>query len=428
MRADAKDTLVALAAILPMCVAIAFISHFSIATPLTDEWLLVRNAMTLDGAPSGARGFLAAVMQMHWVCYTHPIIIPNVIYQTVAPHVNFDARLFIFLTLACNAMILLCGHVQGLRGIPLLVASVLTFSPARYMEMLWGFQFTFGLSVLLAVAGLSLLAAARDRDSKSTPVAGGLVAITLGVMCSAPAALALPAAAIAYLISHGRVLHLGGVMFLSALIVVAVLLSFLTTAQTATVLLRSGLFVLTSIGSLAFSSPVGITKFGVDARSVAGASVIALNVFMTVGTYRKGTAKHLFFGIAMIAYGLLSMIAISFFRSALGNWHLQCAVPFVVGTLWLIGMALPTPSRLRRVALTAIPLAALIGYANAFLTFGPGYRAYTERIRNYMIASVADPRLQKPYPVPKNWDTSAHLSLFLREAGNPDFLDFRPRD
>ena len=153
-----------------------------------------------------------------------------------------------------------------------------------------------------------------------------------------------------------------------------------------------------------------------------------LVAFIIIDAYRKGKAARLNFGIAMVSYGLLGMLSIALFRPALGNWHLACAVPFAVGTLWLIGNGLPQPSALRKVALAVIPLTALIGYVNAFMVYGPEYRVYTESVRNYMIGSLADPQLAKPYPVPFWWDTSADLTRFLHDAGNPDFADLKTRD
>lgn len=411
----------ALGVLVPLAIAAAFISRFAIATPLTDEWLLVYNAMKWHAAAPGTDGLLTALRGMRWLCYTHPVAIPNLIYLALGPLVHFDARPFIFLTLAGNAVILLCGYWRGLRGLPLVVAAVLVFSPARYMEMLWGFQFALGLSVVLGVVGLALLDAAVQAGSRIGLMIAGLAAIVLGALCSAPAAFALPAAIMALMVQQMRYRYLGPLLLLAMAGVLLEFLLFFSPLQVAAGLARGSLFVLTAIGSLALSSPVGIWEFSIDARSVAGAIILALDAFIILKAWRTGTAARLRFGIAMIAFGILATISIALFRPALGNWHLQCAVPLIVGTLWLVGHGLPQPSGLRKVALVVIPLAAVVGYVNAFTVYGPEYRAYAESIRNYMIASARGAQVVKPYPTPFWWDSSAELSLFLRDAGNPDF-------
>lgn len=413
-------------ALIPPAVASYFILTHAIAAPLTDEWLLVYNAMIFHAAPGGIRGMVSALGDMRWLMYSHPVVIPNAIYIGLGPLVKFDARVFVFLTLACNAVILLCAYTRGLRGIALAAASLLVFSPARYMEMMWGNQITIGLSVSLGVVGLTLIDAASGHRHKGRFLAGGLVAFLCGLLSSAPAAFAM-LTAIPLIAKRDE--HQKSRRSLAVLLALAIVASFYILERDALFpqALRLILLIFTAIGALFVSLPVALTTFGFDVRSGIGLAIMMLNGVLIANAYRAGSPGRLSYGLSLIAFGLLTLTSIALSRKYLANWHLECAVPFIVGSLWLAGQSLPRTIVYRRCAQAGIAIIAgvsVIGYWNAFSQYGPSYRQYAENIRSHMRGLLDNPLLEKPYPPTAGWDASPDLVKFLIEADNPDFADF----
>ncbi len=412
-----------MAASLPFAIAVFFITTFAIATPLTDEWSVVYNAMIMDAAPRNARDLLSAIGEMRWHIYTHLLVIPNLIYLALAPLVHFDARFFMFLTLASNALILVCAYSRGLRAAAFFAASVIVFSPARYMEMMWGFQFALGLSTSLGVVGLTLLDASAGHRHRDRFIAAGAIALLCGSLCSSVAPFALLATPIILLKPEYQAV----LWKMLAIVLVALILTIVYTFGLAQALAGTFWFALlisTAVGSLLLSSPVGLTDFSFNARSAFGLAIFLLNVLFIFRAYRAGELARLAYGISLIAYGLFSLAAIGITRHYLGNWHLQCALPILVGTLWIADKSLDSRSnysKYKTAGFIIVSVAAVTGYWNAFAYFGPAYRDYAISVRTHLLALADDPLQEKPYPATAGWDASPELVKFLRDSGNPDF-------
>lgn len=403
---------------IPPSLAVFFILAHAHATPLTDEWILVYNAMAMQAAPATLPGILGALGEMRWSIYAHLIVLPNLIYLVIGPLVKFDSRVFSFLTLACNGLILLCVYARGLRGLPLAVASILIFSPARYTEMLWGFQFVLGMSVALGVAGLTLIDAGNGYPRKKMMLAAGVGAIMAGALCSAPAIFAAAAAALMAKSFEGTGRGLAALP--AAIAVCLVILRHAFGNDFLDPGLNMLLFIPTAIGSLLFSMDGYFTTFDLSIRAVAGLAILIADGAIIFNAWRNGMLERHSYAISLIIYGLLTVAMVGMTRSYFANWHLHCALPILLGSLFLMARSLPLGSLL-------IAVAALFGYWHGVSQGGEHYDRYAEKIVSYMRGLPGDPLLPKPYPPTAEWDARPALVEFLAAAGHPDFVDLNIR-
>jgi hypothetical protein len=107
-----------------------------------------------------------------------------------------------------------------------------------------------------------------------------------------------------------------------------------------------------------------------------------------LAAWRRGLTGELALPLALFTFGFLSIAAIAVFRPCIGNWHLQAALPAIVGA-YGVAIALarhlvsPTTLTLKAV-MTALLSVVAIGYWYGHTKYGPEYNAYANKVSNYM--------------------------------------------
>lgn len=425
-RVRNKSLLLVAAIAAPTAVAVVFVSMYALSTPLTDEWLLVHNAMVWQAAPDTMSGIIGSWYHMRWFIYEHPIIIPNLIYLLIMPHLHYDTRALVAITLICFLALVWvsCWRTKS-HALGIIAASLLAFSPSHYMEYFWGFQFAFAMSTTLAIAGLGLIDFGMKSDHESVrKIAIGFVVICCGFLCSAGAALGFLAAIVLCLngdVQRNRRLGIGIV----AVVLFAAAIAWRHGARLESdVGFKNVLMVLTAIGSVLYSSPVGMGKFGVDPRSVAGAVVVLLDLLLIWRVVKRGAIGVVIFPCALIAFGGAAIGTVTLARDYIGNWHLQLVLPLLVGSALLAGTAVKSGglgTKALGVAMLVVLATGALGYVRGFHEYGPAYRLYAERVTQYMKTLPQDPGQPKPFPETGGWDATPQMTSFLMKAGNPAF-------
>lgn len=400
--------------------AAVFICLYAPSTPSSDEWLLLRNAMILQRADS----FAAALQAMSFRIYDHPILVPALVYLPVAELFHYDSRASIALTWLALLLILIVFRLYVTRSAAsCFPVAVILFSPACYVQLLWGFQFTLGFSVAFPVAGLAVLSEVRGPVLRH---AGRLVAgfglILLGILSSAGAAFALPAAAVLFFAS-------GGLPRRDRVVLVAVsLAAFLVTvalfaSATGKPLVpgRQAMFVLMSFGATIISSPTAFRSFGFNPWSALGLLVAVPALAAVVLAIARRQIAAIALPLSFFVFGAGAMAAIALARDYLANWHLQYALPAVCGAY---GLAYLLPKRdlvsVLPLALVASALSlATVGYAMVFLVHRPGYSTYSDAVENYVVNYLSAPDAVKPHPPTGGWEFDADMARFLIEKHHP---------
>lgn len=419
-----SKTLKIAAAILPFLATLVFIARFATPTPLTDEWLLVSNAMIAQYA--SLKNIPVIIGAIGWRINDHPLVVPNLIYLAVAPFFGFDARAMIAVTLACFLAVALTLQRAGLSVVATLFAALVLASPAHFMEFQWGFQFTLTLSIWLPVIGLVVL----DRGTQTgriEPRAARIFATlaALGVLSSAPAAFSLIAAgALIALKPLPRRERITAILALAA--------AFLAVALLLHAIGRGGdnggpapviSFVLTAIGAVLFGSPVVLSDFGLDARSAAGLVLIAAMLVLGLLLAARGRIGTLALPAALALYGIVMLSAVAVTRGYLGNWHIQMAIPVLLAAIILADRAWPVgaiPARAASLLVFATIALGIVGAWHGFTTEGPAYAQYARDVTSYMRNIRNDPG-EKPFP--SGWDVAPEMVDFLKKKGNSSFAD-----
>jgi hypothetical protein len=411
---------------LPLLAALVFVAMFAIATPLTDEWLLLRNAAIADSMGWADPG--ATIQAMTWKIYQHPLILPNLLYLAIGPLVAYDSRAFVAITLACFALILLAFRARVASGglVALPVALVL-FSPGHFMEFLWGFQFAMALSIALPVAGLAL----ADRVPGDAPwpraalhFLGALLLVTLGVLSSAGGAFAFPAlAALCLCKQQGWERRIAGAIVAGAAFAYAVQLLSGVEAGARVASAADAIKGAAMLGAVLLGSPVAVSPQSMPGLALVGIAVLACMLAACVLALRAGSIGKIAFPIGLFVFGITSVAAIAVSRDYVGNWHLAAALPALVG---MYGAAIvvcrdsPQPAlRTLRIVATGLMLLSLVGYAQGFGKRGPDYQRYALSIRAYMDAYLEDPGAARPFPVTGGWDYDPRMALFYLRNGKP---------
>ncbi|MBB3930635.1 hypothetical protein GGR25_001674 [Kaistia hirudinis] len=419
-----KPTLKTALVVLPFLVTLIFIWRFATPTPLTDEWILVYNAMVAQHA--SFKNILAIIGALGWKINDHPLIVPNLIYLTIAPVFGFDARAMVAITAACFLAVALALARSGLSLVAALLAALILASPAHFMEFQWGFQFTLTLSIWLPVIGLVVLDQGTREgriDLRSALIFAILAA--LGVLSSAPAAFSLIAAGalIALKPLPRREKLLAILVLAAAFIAVALVLHAISGGGDQGSPAPVAYYILTAIGGVLFSSPLVLKQFGFDLRSATGLvlviTMLALGLFAAV----KGRISALALPAALTLYSVALLGAVAVIRGYLGNWHIQMAVPVLLAAIVLADRAWTAgalPARTGALVIFAIIAFGVVGVWNGFTVEGPAHAQYAQNVTNYM-RNIRNAPAEKPFP--GNWDVAPEMVDFLKKKGNPSFAD-----
>ena len=449
VRAGRRPWLPSIALAAPIVAAVIFVAIFASAAPLTDEWIFVRSILDLgDVHPGQPDWFQQVVERGTWRFNGHSVVVPFLVYWSLGEAVGFDARVFVGVTLATFAVLLLV-YRRSLResrrshpeswwaAVPI---ALVLFSPAHYMEFLWGFECTLALSIVFPMLGLAVLDTIR-ADSRILASAGKLAAgvalITLGTLSSFGGFLGFIAALV--LLALRPLGPSRKAALITGLAACAVLAFFWIVRDERHAEALAGAhanlwFFPTAIGGAVLSTPITLYEFGFDLRSAIGLVGLASLLAVAVWALARGRLGHVAFPLAIAAFGLLATASVAFGRGHLANWHLQYVLMIVCGTYAAAYVAWREDSgswttRLALAGSLAVALASIAGSWNAFTTFGPVYRDYVQRVERYMQRSLARPDGPRPCGLDLDPDAALYLSALGSAPFRPertDLAELRP--
>src|ERR1700675_2377802 len=144
LRHRPTEALPHLLLLVPLLAAILFVRRYSIAFPLTDEWLFVRGAISLQSVdPFTSNGLADTLSRIPMRLSEHWVVVPFLVYYPIASWTHFDSRWFMYITVAVFALEALLYRrylvTSSLGALPIVL---LLFSPSHYMEFMWGWQLT----------------------------------------------------------------------------------------------------------------------------------------------------------------------------------------------------------------------------------------------------------------------------------------------
>jgi len=416
----AKPVLGLAALALPLLVLIAFIGGYSRPMPVTDEWFFLRAVAALEQVPWSNISRIAQLLPYR--IYYHEVIVPFVLYWPVAELSNFDNRALLVITLAAWVIVLLLFRYSVIRSTWwTLPVAVILFSPGRYMEFLWGWQFTQVLSVLFPVLGLAVLGSIAPEEGIKRELqkfAAAIGLILLGTLSSAGGFFGFIGGIV--MLSVQPLPRGHRVFLLELLIAVMLAVYFLLmrdSGQVPSINLRNIFFVLTALGSAILGMPEAFREFGLNLRSAVGAAVILLTAAAFVLAARRRILPALSLPAGIFTCSICSVAAIAVARDYLGNWHLEYAVPAVCACYASCYIVF---RELRSVAAAQLCLSAailmmlsIVGYYSGFGSYGPEYSGYVRSIEQYARGFLANPGQPKPFPLTGGWDLNANMVWFL---------------
>jgi hypothetical protein len=428
----ARQRLALVAALICIASAALFVVVYATPMPLTDEWLFLRAVIALERLDlTSFESWRAAWDVAALTIYEHCVAVPFLIYWALASVVNFDNRAFVAITLAGFVVQYLVYLRHVLRShLAVLPIALVLFSPAHYVEFLWGFEFTLSLSILFPMLGLVALDRISGSDGRRALVGklvSGLGLVTLGALSSAAGALGFVAAAgllvVKPLPRTTRALAVG----VSA-VAAAVALYGLSSARSLRVDAGKVLQALTAFGALITGSPVGLTEFQIDDLSLSGLAIVAASAVVVARALVLKRLPAIALPLSFVLLGALSIAAIALNRDWLGNWHLQHALPALCGAYAAAVLLRRLDTSIYASAplyvLTALLLLSPVGYYMGFSQYGPQYHAYVRSIEDYARRFVDEPDLKKPFPPTQVWDLDVEMVSFLKSRGHPSL---RPR-
>ncbi|GAB5562131.1 MAG: hypothetical protein SynsKO_37780 [Synoicihabitans sp.] len=420
------------ACLLPPLAAVVFVQLFASPLPLTDEWTYTHALREMHQIDNRAPGTEASWLSLYPTRHNdHLVILPFLIYAPLMEWLHYDSRWIIWLTLiafAGQAMIL--RRFENESKWVLFPLVLLLFSPAHYMEFLWGWQITLTWSVLFPLLGLWLLSRNSDRASVRghwrVPVLA-VLCITLGTLSSAGGFLGFPAALI--IVGLGPQTRREKITGCSLLLVSAVLI-YITLMRSENTELSFGVrefwYICTALGAALWGSPVSLTEFGWSALSTGGLLIIIATSTLILRAIATGRLSELRGPLGVTAFGFMCVATIAMSRPYLGNWHAQYALPALSGA-FLIGLRIRRgdPSLWAKVPATVITLTLLStfwGYLSGFTKRGPEYHQYIENIEEFSRLVLVEPWRGRPYPPqhPER-DMDIDLVLFLAAHDHPTF-------
>jgi hypothetical protein len=413
----------------PLAATILFAARFATGLPLTDEWFYTRAAMAMDAvdflSPGGLADAMAAFPTWH---YDHIVSLPFFVYWPFGEAIGYDARFFVGLSIAVTlAEVLLLRRFVIRSWLWSLPVAILLLNPARYVEWTWGWMYTVLFSLALPLAGLCVLSTLPRPDAgnpRRCALAIGL--ILAGLLSSAGAWFAFPAAVA--LVASLRLPLRRKLPAAFALAAAGVLAYPTLTHHEAIHRLPGGRdvwFVLTALGGAVVSSPLGLTQFGLDARSALGCVALLALVAVLAIAARERALGEIAAPLAVALFGLLCLVPIALARDYLANYHLHyaaLALAGAYGAAYVLFRQHPSKAAAGTfMVLCALCLASVYGACQGEMRHGPAYSAYADDVGRYAHERLEHPELRPPYPVGESLDTE--LVLFLSAERNAVFRD-----
>jgi hypothetical protein len=398
---------------------VLFAYLFSTATPLTDEWYFLHSAIDLYGLDWHAWADWKRIPQLYaFKPGDHVLALPFAIYLVVSQLSNFDQRAEIAITIATLiAQIAVYRSVVSKSAWMTLILSVILFNPARYMDFLWGFQFIIALSIVFPILGLAALHRLGSSEYGFwRTIAISLAFMAAGILSSAAGYFGLVGAAV--MLSAMRVQPRRKLMAL-AIIAAAFIVSYVLLRPPSHALItdwhRDVLYILTAVGGVLWSSPVGLFSFPINVRSVTGAVLILLFLVALWRAWTSDRMSEIAFPLGLVAFGFSTLAATALNREALGNWHLQFVTPAVCGMFmcaWVVSQG--TRIRVGILASILILVGGIKGAGDAFFSHGPAFHAYVRSIERYILSFTPNASQPKPYP-PQDprWEVDQRMIDFL---------------
>ncbi|HEY2031984.1 MAG TPA: hypothetical protein VGH20_22485 [Myxococcales bacterium] len=413
----------------PLAAVVLFAARFATALPLTDEWFYTRAAMAMDAidflAPGGLTDAVSAFPTWH---YDHIVSLPFLIYWPFGECIGFDARFFVGASIVLVlAEVLLLRRFMIRSWLWTFPLALLLLNPARYVEWIWGWMYTVVLSLALPLAGLCALSTLPGLAKGHLRRCVLAIALILaGLLCSAGAFFAFPAAVACVLLQplpRPAKLRVAAALIVTGVVAFALLTHHEAIHRLAG--MRDVWFVLTALGAAVLSSPLGLLRFGFDARSALGGIALLALVAAVAIAVRRRALSEIAAPLAVALFGLLSLVPIALARDYLANYHLHYAAVALSGayaTAYVLWRRHPSPASVSVFGLLcAVVGASLSGAFTGATREGPAYGAYARAVGRYAHDRLEHPQLLPPYPVGESLDTE--LILFLSAEQNAVFRD-----
>lgn len=316
------------ASLIPVLYLAYYVSSFSSALPVNDQWDVARFIVSVkEGQPN-----LRQLFNFH---NEHLIVIPRLLFAGLAFVFTWDNRAECWLTFLFVATIfgLLCRIVlrDRKRGevvdlIALVVAGVFLFSTTQWQNWLWGFQLAWPIPVLALTAAIPSLS--WSRGNLATGVV--IVAATMVAVLSMGSGFMVPL--ILLVILAGRYLRSRERRLLLWLILCGGLIAlsvgfFLANKPRGAGTIHLGISSLQGIAILLANpffdytrSVPGSLSLFLWAASVVSVVLIGLFIWFSARGYRANAFETPLFstGFALAAWAILSVTTIALARANLG--------------------------------------------------------------------------------------------------------------
>ncbi len=421
----------ALVWLVPLSLLVAFVVKFSSPTPLTDEWLFVDDARQL------AQG----TIQWHQVrteLSGHPIHAPAALYLLLGPLAHFDSRVFMMVQIALlGAMFFVSDRVNAPpRPLwPRALLAIVLFTPSQYNNILWGFQITLMLSVVSGALGFWAIERASRSDLapvKRWAASGcALAALLLASFSSGIGVLALGIAALEISLlpfsMRARIASLIAVCGIAALWGVTVSpRAILPVSASPRFALDLAVLAPSGIGTFLTANDYTIERGNVAAywgTALAGIPWLILTASCARFAWKHRRDTRSVFALANIMFSAAMIATVVMQRERFHGWYVAFLLPLMAGTVSVLGLRAARRLPVDITVLAAVcALLALVGYARAWLNYGPEFASYVGRIEDYMRV-FPDAHGPRPYPEPAGQPLTSEIIRFLAANQHPLFGD-----
>lgn len=418
----------------PMMACLVFIYSFASPMPLTDEWLFLRSYMNISQFTMGGDYTFKDLLLLFPKIASHNVTVPFSLYLLTCEIVNFDSRFYILITFCVYVVIFFLFYKQVFKSSwGVLPVALLLFSPARYVEFQWGFQFTLALSILFPVCALFLLERYKENPlaHHGTPLITSNMLFLLGVFSSAGGFFGF-VSCLPYILFFNTTKKVRIVTLCVAVFEIAVIYKLLFSGQAHRLLptVRDYLYVTTALGASLWCSNGGMFSFSLNILSVTGSLLLILFIasIFSIRPWRRLSIVSL--PLCLTIFSFLSIYSIALNREYLGNWHLAYVVPGICGiytTIYIVyNNVKNTVTRFVFITSCIVFASSLYSYGSGFIFWGPNYKKYTDSIKLYALTYLEHPQQEKPFP-DIAWSIDDKMTLFLSARNHYAYKVFNAR-